>query len=129
MIHEKLSGRIIQGYYKVYHILGYGFLEKVYENALRIELQGLGLSVLQQRRVEVYYEGLRVGDYFADLCINEIAVLELKAADCIAPIHEAQLINYLKATEMELGFVLNFGPKPQFIRRIYTNDRKIINHG
>ena len=128
MIHETISRIVIQCFYKVYNILGYGFLEKVYENALRLELMRAGLDVFQQRRIEVYYQEQKVGDYFADLCINNSVVLEIKTVDTIAPIHEAQLLNYLRATEIELGFVLNFGPKPQFLRRILSNERKVFKN-
>ncbi len=129
MLHEDITGKIIQAFYTVYNSLGHGFLEKVYENALVIELRKLGLLVEQQKKIEVFYNGQRVGDYFADIIVNGVVILELKAADGIAPEHEAQLINYLKATEIEVGMLLNFGSKPQFLRRIFTNDRKTINHG
>lgn len=109
--------------------LGHGFLEKVYENSLLIELRSRGLRAEQQKRIDVFYGDQRVGEYFADIVVEDSIVVELKAADVIAPEHEAQLINYLKATEIELGFLFNFGPKPQFLRRIFTNDRKSISHG
>lgn len=128
MLHEELSGKILNAFYYVYNTLGHGFLEKVYENALVIECRKQNLYVKQQQRIDVYYEGLEVGEYYADLFVNDVIVLELKAVDAIAPEHEAQLINYLKATNIELGLLLNFGPKPQFIRRILTNDKK-SNHG
>lgn len=124
MLYEELSGKIIAAFYRVYRTLGYGFLEKVYENALGIELRKRGMNVEQQKRVEVHYDGIRVGEYYADLLVEGVVALELKAADTIAPVHEAQLINYLKATSIELGFLFNFGPKAQFVRRILTNDRK-----
>ncbi|MCX6133141.1 MAG: GxxExxY protein [Ignavibacteriales bacterium] len=124
MIHEALTGKIISAFYTVYNGLGYGFLEKVYENALAIELRKKGLISEQQKRVEVFYDAQRVGDYYADLVVNDCVVLELKAAEVLAPEHEAQLINYLKSTEIEVGLLLNFGPKPQIVRRILTNDRK-----
>ena len=129
MIHEELTSRIIGAFYTVYNTLGYGFLEKVYENALVIELRKLGMLAEQQRKIDVFYDGQRVGEYYADFLVDECVVLELKAADALAPEHEAQLINYLKATELEVGLLFNFGPKPKFARRILTNDRKNINHG
>ncbi|TAK67457.1 MAG: GxxExxY protein [Bacteroidetes bacterium] len=128
MLHEELTGKIIAAFYKVYNTLGHGFLEKVYENALALELKRLQLQAEQQRKVDVYYEETRVGEYYADIIVNNLVVLELKTAEGIAPEHEAQLLNYLKATNIEVGLLLNFGPKPQFIRRIFTNDKK-INHG
>ena|ERR1043166_6400244 len=124
MLHEELSGVVLNAFFTVYNCLGHGFLEKVYENAIAIELKERGITVQQQGRIIVYYKGHEVGDYYADVSVNECIILELKAAEGIAPEHEAQLINYLKATDVELGFVLNFGPKPQFIRRILTNDKK-----
>lgn len=115
IIHQELTGRII--------------LEKVYENALAIELRKLGLKAEQQRRISVFYDERLVGDYFADIMVEETVILELKAADVIVPEHEAQLINYLKGTEIEVGLLLNFGPQPQVVRRIFTNDKKNIHHG
>jgi len=128
MLHEELSGQVLNAFYVVYNRLGHGFLEKVYENALLIELRKRHIYSQQQQRIDVYYEGYEVGQYYADILVNELIILELKTAEVIAPEHEAQLINYLKATDVELGFVLNFGPKPQFARRILTNDKK-SNHG
>src|SRR6266849_2979982 len=113
MLHEELSGKILRAFYRVYNYLGHGFLEKVYENALTIELKKRGLDAKQQQHIDVYFEGYLVGEYYADIFVDELVILELKTADGIAPEHEAQLINYLKATEIELGFLLNFGPKPQ----------------
>lgn len=129
MLHEELSNIIIGAFYAVYNELGHGFLEKVYENSLLIELRKRGVRAEQQKRIEVFYDRQRVGEYFADIVVEDSIVVELKAADVIAPEHEAQLINYLKATEIELGFLFNFGQKPQFLRRIFTNDRKNIGHG
>ena len=124
MLHEELSGKILNAFYVVYNGLGHGFLEKVYENALALELRERSLKIQQQRRVDVWYKESRVGDYYADIVVDDKIILELKAAEAIAPAHEAQLINYLNATEVEVGLLLNFGPKPQFIRRILTNDKK-----
>ena len=125
MLHEELTGKIISAFYKVYNTLGHGFLEKVYENALALELKHQYLQVQQQRKIDVFYGNIKVGEYYADVIVNDLVVLELKAADGIVPEHEAQLLNYLKATQIEVGLLLNFGPKPQFIRRIFTNDKKI----
>jgi GxxExxY protein len=129
MLHEELTGKIIGAFYTIYNTLGHGFLEKVYENALVLELCKQGMVAEQQKRIDVFYEEQRVGEYFADIVVDGCVVLELKAADAIAPEHEAQLINYLKGTSLEVGLLLNFGPKPQFVRRIFTNDQKSINHG
>jgi len=122
--HKALTQQIIGAFYTVYNTLGYGFLEKVYENALAIELRALGLKVEQQARIAVYYAGEVVGEYYADLLINDTVILELKATRTIAPEHEAQLLNYLKATPFEVGLLLNFGPEPQIKRKTYDNERK-----
>ena len=127
MIHSDITGQIINAFYKVYNTLGSGFLEKVYENALVIELNSMGLHAIQQKSIKVYYEGQKVGDYFADIIVNNQVILETKAARCLEGSHKAQLINYLKATDKEIGLLLNFGEKPDFKRVIFTNDRKNLN--
>ncbi|MHB2148452.1 GxxExxY protein [Calditrichota bacterium LG25] len=124
MLHEEITQKIIEAFYKVYNTLGYGFLEKVYENAMIIELGKCGFDVLQQKNIKVYYEGIVVGDYYADLIINNAVIVELKAAPSICEGHEAQLLNYLRATDIEVGMLLNFGKKAEFKRKIFTNDRK-----
>lgn len=88
------------------------------------ELRKMGLRVVCQQKIDVYYEGELVGEYYADIVVNECLVLELKAAETLHPAHEAQLMNYLRATEAEYGFLFNFGKEPQFCRKIFTNDRK-----
>ena len=122
--HQEITEQIIKGFYNGYPNLGYGFLEKVYENAMMIELRKLGLNATQQERIEVYYEGEVVGEYFADLLVAGKVLVELKAAQPIADEHEAQWLNYLKATKPAVGLILNFGPKPQIARKIYDNERK-----
>jgi len=124
MLHGEITELIIKAFFKVYNTLGYGFLEKVYENAMRIELSKMGLNVLQQKNIKVFYEADQVGDYFADLLINDLIIVELKAAENICEEHEAQLLNYLKATDIEVGLLLNFGKEPQFKRKYFTNDKK-----
>jgi GxxExxY protein len=108
----------------VYNTLGYGFLEKVYENALVLELQKLNQDVVPQKRIAVYYQGHLVGEYFADLLVEEKVIVEIKAVRELVDAHEAQLLNYLKATPYEVGLLLNFGPKPKIKRRIYDNPLK-----
>ncbi|MCL4509919.1 MAG: GxxExxY protein [Bacteroidetes bacterium] len=124
MLHEEITGPVIRAFYKVNNNLGFGFLEKVYENALKLELTKMGLRVDQQKNVRVYYDGTEVGDYYADLMVNDVVIIELKAAESLCEEHEAQLINYLKATNIEVGLSLNFGKKAEFRRKIFTNDRK-----
>ena len=124
MKHDDITKQIIKAFYTVYGVLGYGFLEKVYENALAIELRKLGLKVAQQAQIVVYYDGHEVGVYQADLLVADAVIVELKASRALAPEHEAQLLNYLKATPYEVGLLLNFGPKPQIKRKIYDNARK-----
>jgi len=119
--HTNLTKKIINAFYNVYNTLGYGFLEKVYENAMVIELTSMELLVEQQRRVDVFYEGIRVGNYFADLIINDKIIVELKASKNICEEHEFQLINYLRATEIEVGLLFNFGKKPEFKRKVFSN--------
>ncbi len=128
MLYEELTSDIINAFYKVYNALGYGFLEKVYENALAMELSQRSHEVKQQIPIQVYYESQMVGEYFADMLIDGKVVLELKAAENLAREHEAQLTNYLKATKIEVGLLLNFGREPQFKRKIYSNSKKLINH-
>lgn len=121
LIHGELTQQIIACFYKVYNTLGYGFLERVYENAMRVELERQGLAVAAQVPIRVHYEGVVVGDYVADLCVENAVIVELKAASKLEKAHEAQLMNYLRATGMEVGLLLNFGPKAEFLRRIYTS--------
>jgi GxxExxY protein len=122
MLHSELTGIIIKAFYKVYNELGYGFLEKVYENSLLIELNNSGLDIIQQLGIEVFYQGFPVGKYYADLVVNKKVIIELKASEGIREEHEAQLINYLRATEIEVGLLLNFGVKPEFRRKIFSNN-------
>jgi GxxExxY protein len=122
--HTELTRKIIGAFYKVYNTLGYGFSEKVYENALIIELQKLGLEVEAQKPIAVYYDDQVVGQFYADLVVNGRVILELKSVENLLPEHEAQLLNYLKATLIEVGLLLNFGPEATFKRRAYDNQRK-----
>ncbi len=121
LLHQELTEKILNAFYKVYNKLGYGFLEKVYENALAIELNKMGLKCEKQKPIAVYYNEIEVGNYFADLIVNSCVIIELKAAEKISKEHEFQLINYLKATEIEVGLLLNFGKHPEFKRKIYSS--------
>lgn len=126
MLHENITSNIIEAFYKVYNTLGYGFLEKVYENALKYELMKHNLKIDQQKNIKVFYNQIIVGDYYADLIVNDLVIVELKAAEDIGEEHEAQLINYLKATNVEVGLVLNFGKKAKFSRKVFSNERKSV---
>jgi len=124
LLHKELTGKILNSFYIVYNTLGFGFLEKVYENALMIELRKNGIKAEKQKPIKVYYSEELVGEYFADIIVEDIIIIELKAAEGIVEEHELQLINYLKATDKEIGLLLNFGKKPEFKRKIFTNDKK-----
>ena len=121
LLYKDKSDLILRGFYNVYNTLGFGFLEKVYENALFIELLELGLQCERQKSIHIYYKEKPVGEYFADIMIDKCIIIELKAVECLVQEHELQLINYLKATDIELGFLLNFGKKPEFRRKIFSN--------
>ncbi|MEO8513166.1 MAG: GxxExxY protein [Ignavibacteria bacterium] len=127
LLHKELADVIIKCYYDVYNSFGYGFLEKVYGNAIFIELTKNGLNCIKQKPIKVKYKNEVVGDYFADLIVNDCVIIELKASESLAKEHELQLINYLRATNAEVGLLLNFGKKPEFKRKIFTNDRKSIS--
>lgn len=124
--HSEITQIINRAYYNVYNSLGFGFLEKVYENAMMIELNKLGLKCCQQELVKVFYENKEVGYYFADIIVENKVIVELKAAESLRPEHEAQLVNYLRASKIEVGILLNFGKKPEHKRRVLTADYK--NH-
>jgi len=123
-LHKEITSKIIQSFYKVYNTLGYGFLEKVYENAMRIEISKSGLHVEQQKNIKVFYESEQVGDYYADLLVENLIIVELKAAETICDEHETQLLNYLKATDIEVGLLINFGKKAEIKRKIFLNKNK-----
>ena len=123
MLQKDITEIIIGAFYTVYNTLGYGFLEKVYENSLVVELQKQGLAVDQQKPLAVHYEGTVVGEYFADLVINDSVIIELKAVQAIRSEHAAQLTNYLKATGIAVGLLLNFGPTAEFKRVIFTQNK------
>lgn len=122
--HSELTDQILSAFYKVHRTLGYGFNEKVYENSLVVELRRAGLHVAQQEEIQVFYETQLVGTYLADIIVNNLVMLELKAVKHLLEEHEAQLLNYLKATQIEVGLLLNFGPTAEIKRRVFDNDRK-----
>lgn len=123
--HKEITDKILNVFFKqVYHVLGYGFLEKVYENAMVIALRKAGLKVEQQAKIDVYFEGKVVGEYYADLLVENAVIVELKATKSISEENEAQLLNYLRSTPYEVGLLLNFGPKADFRRKAFDNERK-----
>ena len=124
MKHEEITEQIIKAFYKVYNTLGYGFLEKVYLNALLIELTEMGFNAEINKRIYVYYKVRVVGDYISDMIVEDMVICELKANESLSEENESQLINYLKATEIEVGLLLNFGKRPEIRRKIYDNDKK-----
>lgn len=124
LLHGEITEKIIKAYYNVYNTLGYGFLEKVYENSMVIELRKMGMKVNSQYPITVYYESEIVGEYFTDLIVNDIVVIELKASKSLLEEHECQLINYLKATKIELGLLLNFGKVAEYKRKVFMNKFK-----
>ena len=122
--HSELTDKIIGVFYEVYNELGFGFLESVYRNSLRLALIEKGLSVEEEIRTPVYFRRNNVGDFKADLIVNQIILIELKTAETLVRAHEAQVLNYLRATSLEIGLLFNFGPRPQVRRLLYDNDRK-----
>ena len=124
LLHKDITDKILRAFYDVYNKLGYGFLERVYENALAIELRKIGLRIEQQKLLNVYYDGCLVGEYYADIVVEEKVILELKAIETITQALTAQLQNYLKATKIEVGMLLNFGRKADFKRKVFSNARK-----
>jgi GxxExxY protein len=123
--HKDITDKILHAFFKiVYPQLGYGFLEKVYENALEITLQAMGIKVRQQEKIGVYFQNHIIGEYFADLLVEEAVIVEIKAVNKLTIEHEAQLLNYLRATPYEVGLLINFGPKPDFRRKVFDNSRK-----
>jgi len=125
LLYKSITDSILKVYYEVYNELGYGFLEKVYQNAMYFELKSLGYKVEAQKQIKVYFKKQLVGEYYSDLLVEDKVIVELKATELIMNVHVAQIMNYLKATPIEVGMLLNFGEEPEFKRIIYTNDRKI----
>ena len=124
MKHEGITEQIIGAFYNVYNKIGYGFAEKIYENSMLLELYRSDLNVQAQAPIKVYYRGRIVGEYFADLLVEQSVIVELKAVRTLIKKHEAQLLNYLKATSCEVGLLLNFGPEPEVIRKVFDNGKK-----
>ena len=124
LIHKEISKPILRIFYDVYNELGYGFLEKVYQNAMYFELKAQAYKVEAQKQIKVYFKNQLVGKFYADLLIEDTIIVELKACECLISSHVAQLMNYLKSTQIEVGLLLNFGETPDFKRLVFTNNRK-----
>ena len=124
LLHKSITDIILKVYYEVYNELGYGFLEKVYQNAMYFELKSLGYKVEAQKQIKVYFKQQLVGEYYSDLLVEDKVIVELKAYEILMNAHIEQIMNYLKATPIEVGLLLNFGEEPNFKRFIYTNYRK-----
>jgi len=122
--YKELTEKIIKIFYKIYNTLGYGFLEKVYENAMMIEFKREDIPAYSQYAIKVFYEDEIIGEYFADILVDYKVIVEIKATRNLALENEAQLLNYLKATDKEVGLLLNFGPKPEIKRKVFDNFRK-----
>ena len=124
LLHKDITEEIISAYYFVYNELGYGFLEKVYENAMLIELKSRGFKVVSQKNIKVYFKDAIVGEYFADIVVDDKIIIELKSSESFVTEHEVQLFNYLKATNIEVGLLFNFGKRAAFKRKVFTNNNK-----
>ena len=125
--HAELTDRILSTFYDVYNELGYGFLESVYQRAMIIvALQDAGLKVASEMPISVWFRSQAVGEFRADLVVNDLVLLELKSARALESVHESQTLNYLRATNLELALLLNFGPRPQVRRLAFANERKKI---
>ena len=122
--HSDLTKKIIKAYYNIYNNLGHGFLEKVYEKAMIIELKKQGRECETQKPIDVFYDKICIGSYFADIIVENKVIIELKACEYLIEKHEIQLVNYLKATEIEVGLLLNFGKEVEYKRKVLSNDFK-----
>jgi GxxExxY protein len=124
LLHGALTEQILGGFFEVHGEMGYGFMEGVYRPPLIYVLRGRGLEVEENARLPVYFRGRLVAAFCPDLVVNQLVIVELKAVRAIEPMHQAQLLNYLKASDFEVGLLLNFGPKPEFKRFLFDNSRK-----
>jgi GxxExxY protein len=126
LLHKNITDRILGSFYQVHWELGPGFLESVYSRGMEVALADEGLRVEREVPVSVHFRGRRVGTFRADMIVESVVLLEFKAGDRLDPNVEPQLLNYLRATRLEVGLILHFGPKASFKRRVVANDRKII---
>jgi GxxExxY protein len=122
--HQELTEAIIRAFYEVYNELGHGFLESVYEEAMFRVLKGNGIAVQRQAPLPVWFRGEQIGDFRADLVVAGNVIVELKAAKALEPVHEAQLLHYLRTSDVEVGLLLNFGPIPKIKRLVFANEKK-----
>lgn len=129
MLHKELTDQIIRAFYKVYNTLGYGFLENIFKNAMYLEMLKAGLKCETEKPINVFYDNRIIGIFYADIIVvEEKVILELKSIEKLRKEHEYQLLNYLKASELEIGLLLNFGEEPEVKRLIFTNNRKRITN-
>ena len=119
-----LTEKLINVYYSLYNELGYGFLESVYQKPFALMLKEQGIGFREQAPIRVTFHGIEMGEFLADLLVDNRVLVELKAVRTLEQAHERQLLNYLRATEVEVGLLFNFGPRPQFRRLAFDNDRK-----
>ncbi|UEG49517.1 GxxExxY protein [Ferruginibacter lapsinanis] len=124
LLHSDTTEKILSGFYTVYNTLGYGFLEKVYENSLMLEFEFMQLKAIQQATIKVFYNEKEVGNYFADILVDNKVIVEVKAGKGEIKEHELQVSNYLKATNYEVALILHFGERPTFKRVVFSNDYK-----
>jgi GxxExxY protein len=124
LLHEDVTSRIIKVFYDVYNELGHGFLERVCQTAMVMALREAGLSVEEKVPLAVWFRGVCIGEFEPDIIVNGVVLGEIKSGSALHPWHDAQVLNYLRASSVEVGMLLNFGPKPEHRRRILTNDRK-----
>lgn len=129
--HSELTGEVIKAAQNVHNTLGHGFLEKVYHNAMILELRKAGFTVASERPIRIHYDGQLIGEYYADIVVDDKVILEIKALQTISPVHETQLVNYLKATGIDVGLLLNFGTSLDVKRKVFETARqrtkKIVN--
>ena len=124
LLHGDITDKILQVYYEVLNELGFGFTEDVFQAAMVMALTDAGLRVRQKVLLRVWFRGERIGSFFADIIVNDVVLLELKTGPAIEPRHEAQTLNYLRASDLEVGLILLFGPQARSKRLLYTADRK-----
>lgn len=124
--HQEVTEAVIRVFYEVYNELGHGFLESVYEEAMARVMQNKNIAVKRQHPLPVWFRGEVIGDFRADLIVEDRVIVELKAAKALDASHDAQLLNYLRASRIEVGLLLNFGPAPRIRRLAFSNEHKTL---